>query len=198
MHSKIILLTVLILPLPLFATPCDQATRLVIQAYELGHRPSVYAQKKKLLQHALSLCPNHADAHNNLGVVLEKEQHYPQALQHYQRASQIQPNDYQAWVGIGDVYYKQGQLPLSLEAYLHACTRNQHARQRVSYLLRENRYRAADAGNVLNKASLSLLYDKQRLQKLHHKATDCRSVFRLLVSTDSLLETFVIIRNIQF
>ncbi len=127
MRSKIILLTVLSLPLPLFATPCEQATRLVIQAYELGNRPSVYAQKKKLLQHALSLCPNYADAHNNLGVVLEKEQHYPQALQHYQRALQIQPNDYQAWVGIGDVYYKQGQLPLSLEAYLHACTRNQHA-----------------------------------------------------------------------
>jgi tetratricopeptide (TPR) repeat protein len=80
---------------------------LVIQAYDLGHNHSVYAQKKQQLQRALKLCPNHPDAHNNLAVVLENEQHYTQAIHHYQRTLQIDPDYYDAWIGIGEAYYKQ-------------------------------------------------------------------------------------------
>jgi hypothetical protein len=74
MYLKIMILIFLILPLPLLATPCNQATQRVIQAYDLGEHPNVYARQKALLQQALSLCPHHADAHNNLGVILENEQ----------------------------------------------------------------------------------------------------------------------------
>jgi outer membrane protein OmpA-like peptidoglycan-associated protein len=196
MYSKIILLTLYILPLPLLATPCKQATQLVTQAYDLGH--SAYAQKKQQLQRALSLCPNHADAHNNLAVVLENEQHYTQALQHYQRALQIDPDYYKAWIGIGDIYYKQGQYPLSLEAYLQACTRDEYARQRITALFDKNRYRTAENGNILEKESLSLLYDKARLKKLHDMVEECRSRYPMTIDTDSLLDTFAVFRNLHF
>jgi len=121
------------LPLPLLATPCNQATQLVIQADDLGEHTSVYAHQKALLQQALSLCPHHADAHNNLGVILENEQNDTKAIHHYQRALQINPDYYEAWVGMGDVYYKPGQFPLSLDAYLNACIRNSPVRnQRIT------------------------------------------------------------------
>jgi len=200
MYPKITVLIFLILPLPLLATPCNQATQLVIQAYDLGEHAT--ARKQVLLQQALSLCPNHADAHNNLGVILENEQNYPKAIHHYQRALQINPDYYEAWVGMGDVYYKQGQFPLSLDAYLNACTRNSPVRnQRITELLDKNNYRAVDGKNVLKQESLSLLYDKQYLEKLREKVTDCRSRYRGVAPTlvpNSLLETFVVFRNIHF
>ncbi|MEN8217691.1 MAG: OmpA family protein [Pseudomonadota bacterium] len=192
MHSKIILLTLCILPFPLLATPCKQATQLVTEAYDLGHS----AQKKQQLQRALSLCPNHTDARNNLAVVLENEQHYTQALQHYQRTLQIDPDYYKAWTGIGDIYYKQGQYPLSLEAYLHVCTRDEYARQRITALFDKNRYRTAENGNILKKESLSLLYDKARLKKLHDMVKECRSHYPMAI--DSLLGISAVFRNLHF
>ena len=202
MYPKIIILILLILPLPLLATPCTQATKRVIQAYDLGEHANVYARKKALIQQALSLCPHHADAHNNLGVILENEQNYPKAIHHYQRALQINPDYYEAWVGMGDVYYKQGQFPLSLDAYLNACIRDSPARnQRITELLDKNNYRAVDGKNVLTQESLNLLYNKQALEKLREKVTDCRSRYRNVAPTlvpDSLLETFVVFRNIHF
>jgi len=163
---------------------------------------SAWEREKILLQQALSLCPHHADAHNNLGVILENEQNYPKAIHHYQRALQINPDYDEAWVGMGDVYYKQGQFPLSLDAYLNACTRDSPARnQRITELLDKNNYRTVDGKNVLTQESLNLLYDKQYLEKLREKVTDCRSRYRNVAPTlvpDSLLNTFVVFRNIHF
>ncbi|HIE00288.1 MAG TPA: tetratricopeptide repeat protein [Thiotrichaceae bacterium] len=202
MYLKIMILIFLILPLPLLATPCNQATQRVIQAYDLGEHASVYARQKALLQQALNLCPHHADAHNNLGVILENEQNYTKAIHHYQRALQINPDYYEAWVGMGDVYYKQGQFPLSLDAYLNACTRDSPVRnQRITELLDKNNYRAVDGKNVLKQESLNLLYDKQSLEKLREKVTNCRSRYRSVAPSlepNSLLETFVVFRNIHF
>ena len=103
---------------------------------------------------------------------------------------------------MGDVYSKQGQFPLSLDAYLNACIRNSPVRnQRITELLDKNNYRAVDGKNVLTQASLSLLYNKQALEKLRQKVTDCRSRYRGVAPTlspDSLLETFVVFRNIHF
>lgn len=199
MYSKLISLILIVIPLPILATPCDQASWLVIQAYDLGAHSAVYAKKRELLRQALRLCPNHADAHNNLGVLLELEQNYSKALVHYQRAVAIDSDYADAWMGIGKIYYQQGQFPLSLEAYLHVCTSEQSARQRVAELLYQHRYRTAEKGYVLTKESLSLLYDKQRLQQLYDMATDCRRRHRsLTISTPTLLEAYVIYRNIHF
>ncbi len=200
MHKTI--LALILLPLPLLAAPCNQATRLVIKAYDMGERPSVYAQQKALLQQALRLCPKHADAHNNLGLILEAEQNHTQALYHYQRALQIAPDYYEAWIGIGDIYYKQGQYPLSLEAYLNVCIRNSTARNpQITELLDKNRYRSVDGNNVFRKKSLDMLYDKQRLKKLRDMFIDCRSRYKGIKPTlvsSTLLDTFVVYRNVYF
>ena len=199
MYSKLISLILVMIPLPILATPCEQANQLVIQAYQLGNHSAVYAKKQQLLRQAVRLCPNHSDAHNNLGVLLEQQQNYSKALYHYQRAIANDSDYTEAWIGMGDIYYQQNQFPLSLEAYLHACTSDQQARQRVAELFYQHRYRTAEKGQVLTKESLSLLYDKQRLQQLHEMANDCRRRFRsLTISTATLLTPYVIYRNIHF
>ena len=200
MYKKIIILILFILPLPLLANPCTQATQLVIQAYDLGI--SAYVRQKTLLQQALNLCSNHADAHNNLGVILENEQNYSQAIHHYQRALRINPDYQEAWIGMGDVYFKQGQFPLSLDAYLNACTRDNPMRnQRIAELLDKNNYRTVTDKNMLKQESLGILYDTKQLEKLRNKVIECHSRYRSVAPTldpDSILETFVVFRNIHF
>lgn len=140
-------------------------------------------------------------AHQNLGVIYENEHNDTQALYHYRQALKQRSNYYPAWVGIGDVYYKQNQLPLSLEAYLHACTRHPRARQRTSELLHENRYRTAESGEVIKHESLKLLYDQARLQKLYQLATQCRRQYKSVASaadTKAFLVSVVVFRNINF
>jgi outer membrane protein OmpA-like peptidoglycan-associated protein len=167
-------LVTLIFPITLMAiSPCEEANNYVAEASyldDLLHR----TQQHTLLQQALTLCPDHSEAHTHLGMILEKENNDIQAIYHYQQALTKRPNYAKAWVGLGDTYYKQGQLPLSFNAYLHVCTKHAHARQRVAELLRDNRYRIAEGDTVLNYESLSLLYDRKRLQQFHQMASRCR------------------------
>jgi len=171
-HLKIIeplVIITLILPFTLWAaTPCDQATQNVIKVYHLRHTLSL-AQQKSLLQQAINLCPNHAQAHNNLGVLLEQEGDNTVALYHYRQAVSNQPDYVKAWLSIGNILYEQGQYPLSLEAYLQICTQHPRARILITELLHGNRYRTVDGSFVLGFESLSLLFDKTRLQSFYQK-----------------------------
>jgi outer membrane protein OmpA-like peptidoglycan-associated protein len=194
----ITIIVILNIPHTLWATPCDQANTLVKQAYALSNQP---AQQKPLLQRALNLCPDFVPAHHNLGVIYENEHNDTKALHHYRQALKQRPDYYPAWVGIGDIYYKQKQLPLSLEAYLHACTRHSRARQRTRELLHNNRYRTAESGEVIKHQSLELLYDKARLQKLYQLATQCRQQYKSVASAadaEDILASVVVFRNINF
>jgi outer membrane protein OmpA-like peptidoglycan-associated protein len=171
---------ILIFPVTLWADACEQANSLVFKVLN-----NQFSNAKPLLQRALTLCPNHAIAHNTLAVISEHEQDYHNALYHYQQTVKYSPDYFQAWVGMGDIYYQQKQLPLSLESYLQACTHyHPHAPQPENHenLLKRTRQRVADlksrirdveTGSVLQYESLSLLYDKARLEKLYHMATLC-------------------------
>ncbi len=200
--NQIIFIITLSLPVTIWAaTPCDQATQNVIKVYHLRHTLSL-AQQKYLLQQAINLCPNHAHAHNNLGVLLEQEGNLTAALSHYRQAVSSLPDYVQAWLGIGDVLYQQGQYPLSLEAYLQICTKHPRARLRITELLRDNRYRTVDGSQVMGHESLSLLFDKTRLQSFYQKVTNCRQVDKSIApdigATKMLLETTVIFRPFHF
>jgi len=190
------LILILSFPVQLWAQNCTQATSLVNQAYYLGT-----FQARQKLQQALRLCPHHVKAHNNLGVLYEKARNYNKALYHYRQILKYQPDYYLAWVGIGDVYYQQQKWPLSLEAYLQACTRHPRARERITELLHENRYRTVEANEVMGHDSLSLLYDQQRLQSLAELTTACQRQYKSLAAPDApkaFAEQLVMYRNLQF
>ena len=190
------LILILSFPVQLWAQNCTQATSLVNQAYYLGT-----FQARQKLQQALRLCPHHVKAHNNLGVLYEKARNYNKALYHYRQILKYQPDYYLAWVGIGDVYYQQQKWPLSLEAYLQACTRHPRARERITELLHENRYRTVEANEVMGHDSLSLLYDQQRLQSLSQLTSACQRQYKSLAAPDApkaFAEQLVMYRNLQF
>ncbi len=133
---------ILIFPATLWAGACEQANSLVFQVLK-----NKVPNSKPLLQRALTLCPNHAIAHNTLAVISEHERDYHNALYHYQQTVKYSPDYFQAWVGMGDIYYQQKQLPLSLESYLQACTHyHPHAPQPENHekLLKRTRQRVVE------------------------------------------------------
>ncbi|HEW97156.1 MAG: hypothetical protein DRR16_05335 [Candidatus Parabeggiatoa sp. nov. 3] len=196
------LAAMLIFPAMLWAvTPCEEANDYVTEVEYLDsliHR----TLQKDLLQQALTLCPNHPEAHNHLAVILALENKNSEALYHFQQALKTRPDSPQAWFGIGELYYQQNQWPLSLAAYLQVCTRHQKARQRVAELLRDSRYRITDANRVLNYDSLILLYDKKRLQRLHQKVARCRNQDRSIApdvnTVRAILQPIVVFQIIDF
>ncbi len=183
------------------ATPCEEASQRVSETVQLD---SIIHRKlqKELLQQALALCPDHPLAHYHFGAVLAQEKNYTEALYHYQQALTHRPNYSPAWVGIGNVYSKQGQRPLGFEAYLSVCTRNRRARQRVTELLRGNRYRIVDGDVVLSNKSLSLLYDRKRLQNLYQMANRCyrhdKSIASHSMALKAILQPVAIFRQIDY
>ncbi len=194
--KKIILLIILTTPNILTANPCDQADSLVKRSYFLPP-----AQEKTLLQYALNICPNHAIAHNNYANLLENESKYKLALSHYHQAIKLRPQLFQAWIGIADVYYTKKQYALSLEAYLQACTKHPHARKRVTEILKNNRYRNVEKGEIITTENLALLYNKQRLKKMLELTKQCQTKFKSINTsgaTKGILTTIITFRNLQF
>jgi len=151
---------------------CNDATRLVTQAYDWGDSGRK-DKEKQLLQQALQICPNHADAHNNLGALLEEEGNYPQAIDHYRQAIQARTHFSEAWYGLGEVYYKQGRFPLSFEAHLHACKNDADSRRRIISFLKNNNYAVTKDEKILDRESLLVFFDKQRRTKIDQLIGGC-------------------------
>jgi outer membrane protein OmpA-like peptidoglycan-associated protein len=156
------------------ATPdCERATELNYQAYESTRQGFPNSRAKHLLEQALRLCPAHAESHNNLGELFRQEANYTQAIRHYRQALRLNSRLSAAWHGLGETYYQQRQFPLSLEAHLHACQTDRDSQQRVIELLKEHRYAVTEAGEIVNKESLLVLYDPQRRAKIKDLIADC-------------------------
>jgi len=173
---------------PAFASSnCDEATKLVIQAYDYGNQ-------EYLLKQAISLCPTHADAHNNLASFYEDNKRYQEAIAHYLKAIKAKPDFSNAWYGLGETYYKQGQLPLSLEAHSYACKKDADSQKRIQALLKENRYEVTEKGQILNAESLLVLYDVNRMKEIQQRIKNCGMRFRKIVR----VKPSATFRNLEF
>ncbi len=93
MMRRLLTLTFLLLAaVSASADDCRQAETLVKQAFELGSTPETFPEQKRLLAHALDLCPDSANAHNTLGSIFEAEGHDEEALTHYRTAARLRPD----------------------------------------------------------------------------------------------------------
>ncbi|MCK5867565.1 MAG: OmpA family protein [Mycoplasmataceae bacterium] len=162
--------------------------------FQQSNSASNETQEKKLLESSLSLCPDYADAHNNLGVLLENQVQLKQALSHYQKAVTLKPDFSEAWYGIGDIYRKQKQLPLALEAYLKICSVDTDAKKHVKALIKENRYKTSESGETLNSESLLVIYDKSRQAVIKTQLNNCG----IQVSLKSVGRQKSTFRNLSF
>jgi len=182
----------IIAPTSVSQNPCDNVQALNKEAYDFLQQGN-HELAQQALESAIQNCPSSADSSNNLAEVFLAKGDKDKAIEYYRKALAINPELSEAWNGLGEVYYKQGRFPLSLEAHLHACKTDKDSKQRVTELLKDNRYAVTEEGEILDKESLLLLYDKQRRQAINDMIAACG--LRGLSRMEQPVATF---RNFEF
>ena len=95
------------------ATDCDKAR----QIYDRAVAVSDYNVKAKLYQKAVDLCPDYADAHNNLADAFEHLAKYDEAIAEYRQAIRLNPDLAVAYFGLGDTCLRIGLFKKAEKAY---------------------------------------------------------------------------------
>ena len=95
------------------ATDCDKAR----QIYDRAVAVSDYNVKAKLYQKAVDLCPDYANAHNNLADAFEHLARYDEAIAEYRQAIRLNPDLAVSCFGLGDTYLRIGLFKKAEKAY---------------------------------------------------------------------------------
>jgi tetratricopeptide (TPR) repeat protein len=80
----------------------------------------VYANEKMLWVQTLDENPDAWLAHNNLGLILMREGHVDDAMEHFEKTLQINPNFGLAHYNLGNAYFQKGQTQEAYNQY-QAC-----------------------------------------------------------------------------
>ena len=78
---------------------------------------------QEMLEHlgnALKICPDFADALNNLGVYYRRVKNYALALEYFSQVTRLQPDYYGGWLNLGSTLLCLGQFQQSLDPSLKA------------------------------------------------------------------------------
>jgi outer membrane protein OmpA-like peptidoglycan-associated protein len=102
------------------ADHCGEARRYFGQALETksaaGDIHSLI-EKEKLYRKAIELCPDYAEAHNNLGDIYESLGKYAEAIEEYTRAIEANRKLAASYAGLGDVHFKSGRYGEAIKWY---------------------------------------------------------------------------------
>ncbi|MEW6267481.1 MAG: OmpA family protein [Thermodesulfobacteriota bacterium] len=104
----------LIFPTSVRSQDCPQAWALFRQA--AGETD--YAARLALFEKAVKLCPDLAEAWNNLADAEEHLGRLDDAVTHYQKALALKPDLTIAHFGLGDVYFKKKEYKKACDAYI--------------------------------------------------------------------------------
>lgn len=85
---------------------------------------SYWSNSETLFRHALAVTKNNDIAHDNLGVALESQGRYQEALAEYREAVRLNPGHYQLNFVIGNMLEKTGRPEAALAAYRQCLLRN--------------------------------------------------------------------------
>ncbi len=96
-----------------WAADCGTAGKLSIRSLTVPSN----ATKEKLLQKALSLCPKHVQALNNLALLREAQGRTEEAETLYFQVLEVNPSFIQAYAGLGDVQAANNRYRQAAQSY---------------------------------------------------------------------------------
>jgi tetratricopeptide (TPR) repeat protein len=144
-----------------------------------------------LFRHTLSVTTQNYLAHNNLGVVLSQQGHWPEAISEYQLALGIKPDYPEALLNLGVAFDHLRQLDKSIECYLAALKQkpNFAAAHNGLGLVYEEQGRFEDAAGEFQEAirckpdyadaHFQLALELERQGKLDQAMTEFQSTLKL-------------------
>ena len=97
---------------------------IVILALILGtltiRRNQDYLQQERLWRSVLEERPQNWRAHYNIASLLQKQERYPDAIDHFHRAIRIKPDHTRSYIFLGNIYGKQGNFSEAIRLYRQA------------------------------------------------------------------------------
>jgi protein O-mannosyl-transferase len=103
-----------------FLKPALYGTLLLTLGVLSWRQAEIYRDKETLWRDTLSKNPECWLAHNNLGVMLKKQGHVEEALEHYRQAIQISPDYFESWNNLGVALADTGQFNEAIKDYRKA------------------------------------------------------------------------------
>ncbi len=109
--------------------PVGNSRRLVVTCLlalllAFGAAASLQARRwrsdRVLIEHILAVCPRHAPAENNLGLVLAEEGHFEEAVPHFQKSLAIRPGNLESMVNLGTVLNGLNRTDQAIAVYRKA------------------------------------------------------------------------------
>nr|WP_281722362.1 tetratricopeptide repeat protein [Nitrosomonas nitrosa] len=101
----------------------QQLTQRMEEMYQLGRKQQEAAQFSEAIttyEHILAINPNHAEAHNGLGVIYAIQGRFEPALQHLQKAVSLAPLASHLRNNLGYAYLLMGRDAEAIGAFEHA------------------------------------------------------------------------------
>ena len=111
MKTQFFLSIVLVLSIGLYpaAILCETSCTRAEELFQKSLMQTNAIDERSILREAVRLCPQHAEAWNNLGTIYEKEGNWEQAEEAYLMANEHNPELGIPLAGLGDVAINQGR-----------------------------------------------------------------------------------------
>jgi outer membrane protein OmpA-like peptidoglycan-associated protein len=115
---KVLFSSLLLLPI-LFSGPClaGEECSQAKELYQQAARLSAPQAKLKTLQKVIRICPDHAPAWNDLGVVYERSGREKEAMEAYRRSIQADPGLPAPHAGLGDLAMARGDFATAKKSF---------------------------------------------------------------------------------
>ena len=129
-------------------------------------------KKQKLIDQALTLCPQDAEIHYRCAYAAERLRKYDKAQSNYLKATELDSNYDKAFFGLGDIYMVLGNAKSAIAAYERGLTLvPQNKRARSSLDLARIKHKAA-LGEQITSAEFIQVMQKSKAEETTQGAVD--------------------------
>jgi folate-binding protein YgfZ len=126
-----VLATVVSLPLIVTPTPEEQAEELYLRAVRLFAGDEEH-DAVELLERAIAVCPEYADAYESLGVVLGRHRRYEEAIDLMRRLLEVDPDSVMAHTNMSVYYNQLGRIDDAEREARHAAAKTMERERRAT------------------------------------------------------------------
>ncbi len=129
-------------------------------------------KKRKLLDHAVALCPRDAEIHYSYAYAAERLRKYDKAQSHYLKSTELDSNNAKAYFGLGDIYMVLGNAKSAIDSYQRGLALvPQHKRARSALDLAQIKYKS-ESGEQITAAEFIQVMQESKAEETTQGAVD--------------------------
>ena len=99
-----------------------------------------YDEAMGLLKEAININPEYTEAHNNMGLILQKRGELTEAAEWYKKSISLNSSNTEAYINLGKIFEDQGDISAAIRSYRQAIVLNPNhpdAHNNIGYVLQQ-------------------------------------------------------------